>query len=308
MRTPVSVHKKIISSFALIALVVLFGMTGTAEAQRWGGRVVVAPRVIVGGGYYYRPYFYDPFWIDPWYGFGYGYQYPWGPPYGYPPYGAYPVDPGASLRLEVKPKEAEVYVDGFYAGIVDDFNGVFQRLNVPPGEHQIDLFLDGYRTVHQKVYVTPRKTFNVKYSMERLAAGEQPEPRPQPPEPPPGAQPGMPRGGEAPPPMPQQPGPGRPPVRRPPPMAPQAPPRSGAQAAGYGTLAIRVQPADAEVMIDGEKWRGPNPQDRLSIEVAEGPHTVEISKAGYRTYVTEVQVRRGETSPLNVSLRSQDQR
>jgi hypothetical protein len=69
MRTPVSVHKKIISSLAVIALVVLLGMTGTAEAQYRGGRVVVAPRVVVGGGYYYRPYFYDPFWFDPWYGF-----------------------------------------------------------------------------------------------------------------------------------------------------------------------------------------------------------------------------------------------
>ena len=34
---------------------------------------------------------------------------------------------------------------------------------------------------------------------------------------------------------------------------------------------------------------------------------IEIRKTGYRTYVTEVQVRRGETVPLNVSLRSQDQ-
>ena len=308
MRTPVSVHKKIISSLAVIALVVLLGMTGTAEAQYRGGRVVVAPSVIVGGGYYYRPYFYDPFWFDPWYGFAYG-QYPWGP-YGYPPYGGYRVDPGASLRLEVKPKEAEVYVDGFYAGIVDDFNGTFQRLSVTPGEHQIELFLDGYRTVHQKLYVTPRKTLNVKYSMEPLAAGEQPEPRPQPPEPPPGSQAGPLRPGEAPPPMPQEPPPGRPPMRRPPPMPPQPPrdPRSGTQAAGYGTLAIRVQPADAEVTIDGEKWRGPDAQDRLVIDVAEGPHTVQISKSGYRTYVTEVLIRRGETSPLNVSLRSQEER
>ena len=307
MRAPVSVHKKIISSLAVIALVVLLGMTGTAEAQHRGGRVVVAPRVIVGGGYYYRPYFYDPFWFDPWYGFAYGYQYPWGP-YGYPPYGAYRVDPGASLRLEVKPKEAEVYVDGFYAGIVDDFNGTFQRLSVTPGEHEIELFLDGYRTVHQKLYVTPRKTLNVKYSMEPLAPGEQPEPRPQPPEPPPGAQSGMPGRGEAPP-MPQQPPSGRPPMRRPQ-MPPQAPrdPRSGTQAAGYGTLALRVQPVDAEVTIDGEKWHGPDAQDRLVIDVAEGPHTVQISKSGYRTYVTEVQIRRGETSPLNVSLRSQEER
>ena len=93
-----------------------------------------------------------------------------------------------------------------------------------------------------------------------------------------------------------------------PPQAPRDNPRGGTQAAGYGTLAIQVQPADAEVMIDGEKWRRPDAQDRLVIDLAEGSHTVQISKAGYRTYITDVQVRRGETSPLNVSLRSQDER
>ena len=68
-----------------------------------------------------------------------------------------------------------------------------------------------------------------------------------------------------------------------------------------------MQPGDAEITIDGEKWRGPEAQDRLVVDVAEGSHTVQISKTGYRTYVTDVQVRRGETSPLNVSLRSQDE-
>jgi hypothetical protein len=29
------------------------------------------------------------------------------------------------------PKEAAVYVDGFYAGVVDDFDGVFQSLPLP---------------------------------------------------------------------------------------------------------------------------------------------------------------------------------
>ena len=98
-----------------------------------------------------------------------------------------------------------------------------------------------------------------------------------------------------------------PPPQSLPPQAPRENPRGGTQAAGYGTLAIRVQPGDAEVMIDGEKWRGPEAQDRLLVDVAEGSHTVQISKSGYRSYVTEVQVRRGETSPLNVSLRTQDQ-
>jgi uncharacterized membrane protein len=61
------------------------------------------------------------------------------------------------------------------------------------------------------------------------------------------------------------------------------------------------------VLIDGERWRGPEAQDRLIVEVTEGRHTVEIQKAGYRPYVTDVQIRRGETSTLNVSLRTQNE-
>jgi hypothetical protein len=98
--------------------------------------------------------------------------------------------------------------------------------------------------------------------------------------------------------------------RRPPPPpqggSPANPPsRRGQTSSDYGTLTIRVQPADAEVSIDGENWRGPATQDRLVIEIAEGSHTVEIRKPGFRTYVTQVEIRRGETSPLNVSLREQ---
>ena len=259
--------------------------------------------VVLAGGYYGG--FYDPFWFyDPWYG-PYGYQ--WGYP---PPYGRYyyNIDPGASLRLEVKPQEAEVYVDGYYAGIVDDFDGVFQRLPVTPGEHDIELYLDGYRSVRQKVSASPRNTFKLKYTMEKLGAGEQQEPRPQPPNPPQMvAQPqsSLPQPQQMPPPARGPGGPGR----RLPPSPPQAPGASRtADASAYGTLSIRVQPADADVLIDGEKWHGPEAQDRLIVDVAEGRHAVEIQKTGYRTYVTEVQVRRGDTSTLNVSLRTQDER
>ena len=69
-----------------------------------------------------------------------------------------------------------------------------------------------------------------------------------------------------------------------------------------------VLAADTEVVIDGELWHGSDSQDRLIVDVAEGRHTIEIRKAGYRTYVTEVQVRRGESTPLNVCLRSQNER
>jgi hypothetical protein len=95
----------------------------------------------------------------------------------------------------------------------------------------------------------------------------------------------------------------------PPPQDPrgQADPRGGPASGASGTIAIRVQPADAEVSIDGEAWRAPGGQERLVVEVAEGSHTVEIRKAGFRTYITQIEVRRGESTPLNVSLRGEQQ-
>ena len=169
----------------LVALVAALSLASTvpSEAQgRRGGRsrsVVIVGGGVYGGGYYYA----DPFLYGyPWY----GYQYP---VQGYPPYrGYYRLDPGSAVRIEVTPKEAEVYVDGYYAGVVDDFDGVFQRLPLEPGEHDITLYRDGYRTVHQTIYLTPRSTFRIKYKMEPLAAGDVAEPRPTPPPNPPQAQ------------------------------------------------------------------------------------------------------------------------
>ncbi len=276
-------HQRILTAAALAAAsIVAFASPG--EAQRYGGRRVVVRAPVVVGGYY------SPYWLyDPW--FGFGYQYPWGPyPYPYP-YRYYNPDPGAAMRLDVTPHEAEVYLDGYYAGIVNDFDGTFQRLRARPGQHEIVLYLDGYKTVRQKLYLTPRNTIKVKYTMEPLAAGEQPEARPQAPIPPP-PQAGQPL-------MPPQPGRG-PGGRRP----PQGPPQGNASA--YGTVVVRVQPVDADVLIDGEIWHTQDAQDRLVIEVPEGPHTIEVRKAGYRSFVTQVQVRGGESTPLNVSLRAQE--
>src|SRR3954466_1797342 len=54
----------------------------------------------------------------------------------YPPYPGYRLAmPESDLRFEVKPKEASVYIDGYFAGKVDEFDGTFQRLHVTPGEH-----------------------------------------------------------------------------------------------------------------------------------------------------------------------------
>jgi PEGA domain-containing protein len=260
----------LVALFAVIALSVLYPEPASAQ-RRGGGR---GP-VFVGG------YFYDPF-------FG---PYPWWGPAAFP-YPYYPIyDDRAQVRLSVTPKEAAVYVDGYYAGIVDDFDGVLQSLPLPPGGHDLAIYLEGYQTVHQRLYLTPRKSFRVRYTMKNLGAGETSEPpsiAPPVPPPPPGSA-MVPRTA--------------PPGSQPPGFAP-VPPR-GATTSGFGTIALRVQPGDAEILIDGERWNQSAPGERLLVQVDVGSHHVEIRKPGYRNYVNDVTIQPDETLPLNVSLSSQ---
>ena len=76
------------------------------------------------------------------------------------------------------------------------------------------------------------------------------------------------------------------------------PPSGSGQASGYGSLAIRVQPADSTVLIDGERWAGPQGQERLLVEVPEGNHHVQIQKDGFDTFATDVTVRWPRLWPL----------
>ncbi len=246
--------------------------------------------VVFAGGYFYDPFFGPYPFLGP---YAFYPQYPYPYPY---PYGRYRLaDPESGVRVLVTPKEAAVYVDGYYAGVVNDFDGFLQRLRVPPGEHEIALHLDGYRTVRQKLYLPPNSTYKLRYAMEKLGPGETTEP-------PPVAQ--APAGPPPEPWTPPEAGTPPEPWRVPPtwrlPPAPQR--EAPAEASVFGNLAIRVQPAGAEVLIDGEPWQGPEGQERLIVQVSEGTHRVEIRKDGYETFSTEVQVRRGETTPLNVSL------
>jgi hypothetical protein len=80
------------------------------------------------------------------------------------------------------------------------------------------------------------------------------------------------------------------------------PERERSTPAGFGTLAIRIQPRDATVLIDGEEWKPSDGSRPLLIELGPGSHEVEVRKEGFTTYRTTVQVRGAETVALNVSL------
>lgn len=80
---------------------------------------------------------------------GYGYSpYPYSSPLYYGSssgyYGGYARNSHARLRILGAPRGAEVYVDGYYAGLVDDFDGVFQHLEQEPGPHRIEIRAPGF--------------------------------------------------------------------------------------------------------------------------------------------------------------------
>jgi hypothetical protein len=189
----------------------------------------------------------------------------------------------ASLRLQVTPRDTAVYVDGYYAGTADDFDGMFQRLHVDRGEHEVTLYLPAHRTVTQKVLLGDG-TFRIRHAMEPLAPGETAEPVPAP------APTAAPRRAMS-------------RAVRPPRQQPSRDQVRGD--AAFGAISIRVQPADAEVLLDGERWDGPDSDEALVVQLSPGTHRIEVRKEGYRSYSAEVNVSAGQTSPLNVSLSRQ---
>lgn len=278
-----------ITAGASVALIGILLFPSLAEAQRRRAVPVVRSRPAVSVGVYYGPRIYRS-WYDP-YPF---YYRPYSYAQRYPPYyygGLYDVS--ASARIEVRPRETQVFVDGYYAGVVDDFDGFFQRLHVEPGDHEIELYLPGHRSYQQRVYLQPGRTFNIRHVMEPLAPGD-PEAVPpsgrvaRGPDPRPGDRPQGP--------------PTRPRDRAPDRSRPGDRDRAADSRSDFGALSVRVQPGNAAITIDGERWDGAQDAERLTVQLGAGVHVVEIRLSGYRTYITEVTVRPGETAALNVAL------
>jgi hypothetical protein len=77
------------------------------------------------------------------------------------------------LSLRVQPRTADVYVDGAFAGTVDDFGGRGARL-LPAGPHRVEIVADGYETLTFDVRVpeddTVTFTRNLEPRVDRPAA------------------------------------------------------------------------------------------------------------------------------------------
>jgi hypothetical protein len=217
--------------------------------------------ISTGLGFYYHPYF----------GFYYGPYY--GPFYPYPgPYLGAELFSDASLHTKVTPDEARVYVNGYYAGEADDFDGIFQGLYLSAGEHDIEFFLDGYRTVREHLFLNAGDSRELTHRMVPVAPGETSEP------------PMAPRGR---------------PVR---PGTPVQGVSGDRPASPFGMLALRLEPSDAEVLIDGEAMPGFDVGPDLVIHLTAGWHKFEVRRDGYQTFRTDIELSEGATTRLNIRL------
>ncbi len=283
--------------------------TGTGDRDRYGndrGRYYGSPYSY----YYYDPYAYSRARGYGLYGYGYGYYdygFGYGDYYGYYPYASYRSyryrsGNVAQLRTLVEPSKARVYVDGYYAGIVDDFDGIFQRLNVSPGRHDITFKLEGYQSHTFAIYANRDQTLKLRWDMQkgsgetRDSVGEEYGPRSErdadrdrSPESDRDARDSRDDADRYYSDHAREVDSERAELRSP------APSPNGDR----GELVLEVEPPDASVYVDGEFYGKASEVARL--ELPAGRHRVEVVRPGYRTEETEVHID-GRSQRITVKL------
>jgi hypothetical protein len=127
------------------------------------GRTIIVPRYVhphVVTVAPWRPYYYRPsIALGVYYGTDDLYPFGTVPSYYYDP------SPGVSyggVRITDAPRDAQVFADGNYAGIVDDFDGWLQHLNLEPGPHRIEIHTPGAGAVSFDVVVQPGRTITLR--------------------------------------------------------------------------------------------------------------------------------------------------
>jgi PEGA domain len=140
-----------------------FGYSNYSPWSYYGGR-----------GLWGRYGLYDPWLFDPYgyygtYGFYGTSPYYWGTQFAYGDAAREERDesPSGALRFKVDPKSARIYIDGALAGVVDDFDGLTNHLELAPGPHQLELRADGYQSYNGQVDVKEGQTRTERISLKK---------------------------------------------------------------------------------------------------------------------------------------------
>ena len=226
------------------------------------------------GGYYY-PYYYSPYY--------------WGVPY-YVPRRAYQEHKLGAFDLNVRPKKAEVYLDGQYIGTAGRYDGFPDHLWLEEGSYELIFYRPGLGTERRVLSIYPGVVVDVRL---QLVPGESVAPselstvdRSE------GAMAEVRSAYE------QQ-------AR----AASPAPPPASAELDTRGVpgrVRLSVLPADASVYLDGRLLGSGDELGRLhaGLVVEAGSHLIEVVRPGYATEQVEFAVEEGAEVELEVLLKA----
>jgi hypothetical protein len=65
-------------------------------------------------------------------------------------------------------RQAQVSVDGYFVGVIDDFDGVSQRLTLDEGPHQIEISEPGFEPFSLEVNILAHQTIKYRGALRPL--------------------------------------------------------------------------------------------------------------------------------------------
>lgn len=114
---------------------------------------VSGPGIYVPGTYYYPSYYSSPYDMSE--------PYPLRRPQ---------VVERGRLVLQAVPDTAQVFVDGYYAGLAEEFGLRGRAMDISAGSHRIELRAPGYETLAFSVLMLPNDTVRYRGDMQPLSA------------------------------------------------------------------------------------------------------------------------------------------
>jgi hypothetical protein len=101
-------------------------------------------------------------------GYDGGYYDPYDPERSYPDPAAHDrIYKEGTLTLKVTPKDAGVYIDGHYAGIVDNFDADSRPVRIEAGAHRVELKDPRYETVTVTLKIGADRTTTYRAKMKK---------------------------------------------------------------------------------------------------------------------------------------------
>lgn len=73
------------------------------------------------------------------------------------------------VQLDVQPWRAEVYVDGAHAGVVEDFKGYYNHLELTPGPHVLTIVAPDYEPLTVELNISPGRTITHRATLTRAS-------------------------------------------------------------------------------------------------------------------------------------------